>query len=89
MIGKKQTAKLSIGVWQLNWALRIETARMNDATNLIANDAKTIVQAHLNLLGEVKEHVISPELKKQKFAEIQAELIKRDAVLVAHYYCDP
>ena len=62
---------------------------MNDATNLIANDAKTIVQAHLNLLGEVKEHVISPELKKQKFAEIQAELIKRDAVLVAHYYCDP
>lgn len=62
---------------------------MNDATNLIANDAKTIVQAHLDLLGEVKEHVISPELKKQKFAEIQAELIKRDAVLVAHYYCDP
>ena len=62
---------------------------MNDATNLIANDAKTTVQAHLNLLGEVKEHVISPELKKQKFAEIQAELIKRDAVLVAHYYCDP
>ena len=62
---------------------------MNDATNLIANDAKTIVQAHLDLLGEVKEHVICPELKKQKFAEIQAELIKRDAVLVAHYYCDP
>lgn len=62
---------------------------MNDATNLIANDAKTIVQAHLDLLGEVKEHVMSPELKKQKFAQIQAELIKRDAVLVAHYYCDP
>ncbi|MGG7241000.1 quinolinate synthase NadA, partial [Klebsiella pneumoniae] len=26
---------------------------------------------------------------QQKFAQIEAELKKRDAVLVAHYYCDP
>lgn len=62
---------------------------MNDATNLIANEAKTIVQAHLDLLGEAKTHVLSPELKQQKFEEIQFELKKRNAVLVAHYYCDP
>lgn len=62
---------------------------MNDASNLIANDAKMIVQAHLDLLGEAKEITLSPELKQQKFAQIQAELKKRNAVLVAHYYCDP
>lgn len=62
---------------------------MNDATNLIANDAKMIVQAHLDLLGETKAYALSPELKQQKFEEIQSELIKRNAVLVAHYYCDP
>lgn len=62
---------------------------MNDATNLIANDAKAIVQAHLDLIGESNNQDLTPELKQQKFAEIQAELEKRNAVLVAHYYCDP
>ncbi len=62
---------------------------MNDANHLIANDAKKIVQAHLDQLGEVTEHHLSPALKQQKFAEIQAELKKNNAVLVAHYYCDP
>ncbi len=61
---------------------------MND-TNLIANEAKNIVQAHLDRLGEPKDNSLSPEVKQQKFAEIAAELKKRDAVLVAHYYCDP
>jgi len=61
---------------------------MNDA-NLIANEAKNIVQAHLDRLGEPKDNSLSPEVKQQKFAEIAAELKKRDAVLVAHYYCDP
>ena len=61
---------------------------MND-TNLIANEAKNIVQAHLDRLGEPKDNSLSPEVKQQKFAEIAAELNKRDAVLVAHYYCDP
>ena len=62
---------------------------MNDATNLIANDAKSIVQAHLDRLGEPKDIHLSDEVKQEKFAQILAELKKRDAVLVAHYYCDP
>ena len=61
---------------------------MNDA-NLIANEAKNIVQAHLDRLGEPKDNSLSPEVKQQKFAQIAAELKKRNAVLVAHYYCDP
>ena len=62
---------------------------MNNATNLIANDAKSIVQAHLDRLGETKDSKLSEEVKQEKFALILAELKKRDAVLVAHYYCDP
>ncbi|HCW5842239.1 TPA: quinolinate synthase NadA [Acinetobacter baumannii] len=61
---------------------------MSDAT-LIANDAKNIVQVHLDRLGEPKDNRLSEEAKQQKFAQIEAELKKRDAVLVAHYYCDP
>ena len=61
---------------------------MND-TNLIANEAKNIVQAHLDRLGEPKTFDLSDELKQEKFAQILVELKKRDAVLVAHYYCDP
>ncbi|MEJ7581992.1 quinolinate synthase NadA [Acinetobacter baumannii] len=61
---------------------------MSDAT-LIANDAKNIVQAHLDRLGEPKDNRLSEKAKQQKFAQIEAELKKRDAVLVAHYYCDP
>ncbi|MDC5596936.1 quinolinate synthase NadA [Acinetobacter baumannii] len=61
---------------------------MSDAT-LIANDAKNIVQAHLDRLGEPKDNRLSEEAKQQKFAQIEAELKKRDAVLVAHYYCGP
>lgn len=62
---------------------------MNEASDLIANEAKAIVQAHLDQLNQTKTHTLTPELKQQKFAEIQAELKKRNAVLVAHYYCDP
>ena len=62
---------------------------MNDATKLIANEAKSIVQAHLDRLGDPKEHQISAQAKQEKFAQIQTELEKQDAVLVAHYYCDP
>ena len=62
---------------------------MKDATNLIANEAKSIVQAHLDRLGTPKEHQMTEQIKLEKFAQIQAELVKRDAVLVAHYYCDP
>ncbi len=63
---------------------------MNDATHLITNnEAKNIVQAHLALLGQTRPSNLSHEIKQQKFAEIQAELTKQNAVLVAHYYCDP
>lgn len=61
---------------------------MKDA-QLIANDAKIIVQQHLDRLGTPKDNAMSDEVKQAKFAQIQAELIKHDAVLVAHYYCDP
>lgn len=49
---------------------------MSDAT-LIANDAKNIVQAHLDRLGEPKDNRLSEEAKQQKFAQIEAELKKR------------
>ncbi|WOE33131.1 MULTISPECIES: quinolinate synthase NadA [unclassified Acinetobacter] len=62
---------------------------MNDATNLIANDAKSIVQAHLDRIGEPKAYSLSDAEKKGKFEKIHQELKKRNAVLVAHYYCDP
>ncbi len=62
---------------------------MNNATNLIANEAKTIVQAHLDRLGTPKDNQMSEALKQEKFALIEAELKQRNAVLVAHYYCDP
>ena len=62
---------------------------INSATNLIANEAKSIVQAHLDRLGEPKANPISEDVKQQKFEQIQKELEKRNAVLVAHYYCDP
>ena len=61
---------------------------MTEST-LIANEAKNIVQAHLDRLGEPKDNSLSPEVKREKFAQIAAELKKRNAVLVAHYYCDP
>ena len=61
---------------------------MNDAA-LIANNAKDIVQTHLDRLGEPKDNHLNPEVKQQKFAQIAAELKKQNAVLVAHYYCDP
>lgn len=61
---------------------------MTDAT-LIANEAKNIVQAHLDRLGEPKSTSLTEQVKQDKFEQIRAELNKRDAVLVAHYYCDP
>ena len=61
---------------------------MTEST-LIVNEAKNIVQAHLDRLGEPKDNSLSPEVKREKFAQIAAELKKRNAVLVAHYYCDP
>ena len=56
--------------------------------SLIANDAKKIVEQHLDQLGQPKEHILSSEEKQHKFALIAEELKQQDAVLVAHYYCD-
>lgn len=61
---------------------------MTEST-LIANDAKRIVEQHLDQLGQPKEHILSHSEKQQKFTQIADELKRRDAVLVAHYYCDP
>lgn len=57
--------------------------------SLIANEAKKIVEQHLDQLGQPKEHILSSEEKQHKFALIAEELKQQDAVLVAHYYCDP
>lgn len=62
---------------------------MEDASQLIANDAKLIVQSHLDRLGEIKEKQLNPQEKQEKFEQIRQALKQRDAVLVAHYYCDP
>ena len=61
---------------------------MNDS-HLIANEAKSVVQAHLDRLGDVQPHQLTQEAKQEKFEQIRAALIQHDAVLVAHYYCDP
>lgn len=66
-----------------------EDVAMNNANNLIANEAKSIVQAHLDRLGESKTNALTGTAKLEKFQQIKAELEKRNAVLVAHYYCDP
>ncbi len=58
-------------------------------SSLIANDAKRIVEQHLDQLGQPKAHVLSDAQKADKFAQIADELKRQDAVLVAHYYCDP
>lgn len=62
-------------------------------SSLIDNHSKIIVKEHLDRLSGFDhnntEHKLSDSERKQKFEEIAAELKKRDAVLVAHYYCDP
>ncbi len=62
---------------------------MKDASQLIANDAQSVVQTHLDRLGEAKDTQIDPEKKHALFQQIKAELQQRNAVLVAHYYCNP
>lgn len=61
---------------------------MKDA-QLIANDAKIIVQQHLDRLGKPNNVQMTDATKQAKFVQIADELKQRDAVLVAHYYCDP
>lgn len=61
-------------------------------STLIDNCSKIIVKEHLDRLsGFDHNHTdqLSASEREQKFEEIAAELKKRDAVLVAHYYCDP
>ena len=62
---------------------------MNQTQPAFADKAKQVVQAHLDRLGETNSKSISETDKQQKFAQIIAALEQRDAVLVAHYYCDP
>lgn len=56
-------------------------------SQLIANDAKLIVQQHLDHLHEHHDD-LSPEKKKELRERIKMLLKREDAVLVAHYYVD-
>ena len=62
-------------------------------SELIDNHSKIIVKEHLDRLSGFDhnntEHKLSTSERQQKFEEIALELKKRNAVLVAHYYCDP
>ncbi|TEU24701.1 quinolinate synthase NadA [Alkanindiges illinoisensis] len=58
-------------------------------TILIENEAKALVQEHLDRLGQPKEIQLNDAEKQALYDEIAAELKQRNAVLVAHYYCDP
>jgi quinolinate synthase len=61
-------------------------------STLIDNRSKIIVKEHLDRLSGFDHNQtdqLSASEREQKFAEIATELKKRDAVLVAHYYCDP
>lgn len=58
-------------------------------TILIENQAQALVQEHLDRLGQPREIQLTNAEKQGLYAEIAAELKQRNAVLVAHYYCDP
>ena len=58
-------------------------------TILIDNDAKAVVQEHLDRLGQVPELRLTDVEKQDLYDEIAAELKQRNAVIVAHYYCEP
>ncbi|TXJ09351.1 MAG: quinolinate synthase NadA [Acinetobacter sp.] len=58
-------------------------------SSLIANDAKRIVEQHLDQLGQPQDKILSTAEKQHKFALIAEALARENAVLVAHYYCDP
>jgi len=57
--------------------------------NLIDNQAKAVVREHLDRLGMTPEIRLTDAEQAALTEQIAAELKKRDAVLVAHYYCDP
>lgn len=57
--------------------------------NLIANQAQAVVRAHLDRLGQPTEISMTDAERAALCDEIAAELKARDAVLVAHYYCEP
>ena len=59
------------------------------ANDLIANDAQAVVREHLDRLGQSQEIVMTDAERAALCDEIAAELKARDAVLVAHYYCEP
>lgn len=56
-------------------------------SNLIDNQARLVVQQHLDHLQDPGE-TLSPERKQELFARIKTLLKEKDAVLVAHYYVD-
>lgn len=58
-------------------------------TILIENEAKALVKEHLDRLGQLPEIKLTDLEKQELYDEIAVELKKRNAVLVAHYYCDP
>lgn len=57
--------------------------------NLIANQAQAVVRDHLDRLGQATDIIMTDAEKSALCDEIAAELKARDAVLVAHYYCEP
>lgn len=59
------------------------------ASTLIENNAKALVKEHLDRLGHQKEIQMTDAEKQALYDEIAVELKKRNAVLVAHYYCSP
>lgn len=56
-------------------------------TNLIDNQARLVVQQHLDHLQDPKDN-LSPEQKRALRERIKTLLKEQDAVLVAHYYVD-
>ncbi|MEY4516799.1 MAG: hypothetical protein RL180_1145 [Pseudomonadota bacterium] len=58
-------------------------------TPLIDNNAKTVVREHLDRLGHIPDIQLTDAERVALHQDIAAELKRRDAVLVAHYYCDP
>lgn len=51
--------------------------------------SQELVKQHLDRLAQGIKVELSAEQKQHQFAQIAEALKQRDAVLVAHYYCDP
>jgi quinolinate synthase len=65
------------------------TVALMTHTAIFAKDAQKLVEEYLGKIGQPRSGILSSEEKYQKFEQIGLALKRQNAVLVAHYYCNP